>query len=67
MIDKPTHKDGNTLDLLLTNKNVVIHPRYEVCNSDHYAISFDLGPAKRKKFSKKKDFKFQKSKLERVN
>ena len=66
MIDKPTHKDGNTLDLLLTNvpnlaKNVVIHPRYEVCNSDHYAISFDLGPAKRKKFPKRKILNFKKA------
>ena len=53
-IDRPTHSKGNVLDLLLTNtpslaQNIVIMPRNEVCSSDHNAICFELGPAKRKK------------------
>ena len=65
-IDRPTHSKGNVLDLLLTNtpslaQNIVIMPRNEVCSSDHTAICFELGPAKRKKFPKRKIFNFKKA------
>ena len=65
-IDRPTHSKGNVLDLLLTNtpnlaQNIVIMPRNEVCSSDHNAICFELGPAKRKKFPKRKIFNFKKA------
>ena len=64
LIDKSTHKNGNVLDLLLTNspglvKNISIKPRYEVCTSDHFAITFELGPAKRKKTQKRRVYKFK--------
>ena len=41
LIDLPTHKDGNLLDLLFTNNTEILHSfSYdETMNSDHYLVS----------------------------
>ena len=72
MIDRPTHVKGNVLDLLLTNtsnlaQNIVIKPRNDVCSSDHFAICFDLGPAKRKRFPKRKIYNFKRANWSELN
>ena len=66
LVDKPTHLKGNTLDLVLSNtpdfvSNISIKDRDHVCTSDHLAITFELGPAKRKTFPKHKIYNFKKA------
>ena len=45
MINEPTHKDGNILDLLFTNisdmvSNISVLGRNEACMSDHFGVKF---------------------------
>ena len=47
LISKPTHKNGNTLDLLFSNvpdliNNLSVLGRNEVCASDHFGITFSI-------------------------
>lgn len=47
LVNEPTHKSGNTLDLLFTNipgliNNLKVLEHNEFCLSDHFAITFDL-------------------------
>ena len=47
LIDSPTHKSGNTLDLVFTNiqnlvKNVKVLQQNEMCLSDHFGITLDI-------------------------
>ena len=47
MVNEPTYKPGNTLDLLFINipgliKNLKVLERNQFCLSDHNAITFDL-------------------------
>ena len=48
LVDKPTHVQGNTLDLIFTNKedlidNVTVQPQEAFCvSSDHFMVSFNL-------------------------
>ena len=48
LVDKPTHIQGNTLDLIFTNKedlidNVTVQPQEAFCvSSDHFMVSFNL-------------------------
>ena len=44
MVNESTHRDGNILDLVLTNqpgivKNLNIEPD-KICNSDHFSVTF---------------------------
>ena len=63
-VNPPTYKDGNILDLLLTNepsiiKNVVIEPDHMMCSSDHYGITFNLNKnVPRKKPRRQNVFKY---------
>ena len=47
LIDSPTHNQGNTLDILLTNiehliQNVIIKEKYSHLCSDHYFVTFHV-------------------------
>ena len=63
LINSPTHREGNVLDLLLTNwpgiiKDIVIEPDH-ICHSDHFAVSFKVKKnMSRKKPVKRKVFKY---------
>ena len=63
LINSPTHRNGNVLDLLLTNqpgiiKNIAIEPDL-MCQSDHYGISFKLNKnVPRKKPKKQNVFRY---------
>ena len=65
LINTRTHKAGNILDLILTNRpdlirNVSIEPD-KICPSDHYTLSFDIHKAKnRKKTIRKRVFAYSK-------
>ena len=55
VVNLPTHKSGNTLDILLSNsedsiENVSILDPHSLCKSDHFPITFDI----KKTFSRKK-------------
>ena len=72
LIDRPTHEKGNTLDLLLTNvpcliSDVTILNQNEVCTSDHYGLTFNLGNVRRKKGPKRKIFNFKKANWDELN
>ena len=59
LVNSPTHRDGNILDLLLTNhpgiiKDVNIEPDI-ICKSDHYCISFSLNKNVPRKKAKKQN------------
>ena len=42
IVDHPTHKDGNLLDLLFTNNREIIHSTTydETTYSDHHIVTF---------------------------
>ena len=73
LIDKPTHINGKTLDLLLTNSpqiisKVDVKPIGEFCKSDHSAIDFLLDiNISRKKPQKRKIFNFKKANWGKLN
>ena len=66
LINEPTHKSGNSSDLLFTNipsliYNLKVLSWNEFCLSDHYAISFEIRiDLKYKKVPKRKTFNFNK-------
>ena len=66
MVNEPTHKSGNTLDLLFSNipgliKNIKVLDRTEFCLSDHNAITFDLSiKVKNKSIPKRLIYNFDK-------
>lgn len=67
LIDNPTHKSGNTLDLVFTNvpilfKNLKTLGQNEFCLSDHFGISFDIEiDVKLKKLPKRKGYNYRKA------
>ena len=80
MICEPTHKNGNTLDLLFTNvpeliDNLTILGQNEACSSDHFGIIFSIKldvslkkTVKRKVYDySKADWKSLNFELKRVN
>ena len=73
LINDPTHKDGNTLDLLCCNQpNIVsgieILPRNSVCNSDHFAIKFKIKlNFKRLKSQKRRIYNMKKADFRSIN
>ena len=64
-INVPTHRHGNTLDLLLTQsnrfvENITVHNESLLCKSDHYLITFGLKlKCKRSKVAKRKCYNFK--------
>ena len=73
LVDKPTHKNGNILDLLFTNipeqiKEVTVLGYKEACSSDHFGINFKLSyNVSRKKFPKRTIFNFGKANWKNLN
>ena len=72
-INVPTHRQGNTLDLLLTQsnrfvENVTVQNESLLCKSDHYLITFDLKlKCNRRKITKRKCYNYKKAKWIRLN
>ena len=75
LIHDPTHRAGNTLDLLIlfTNipdivKNITILDRDAACLSDHFGITFDIEfTVARKKGPKKKVYNYNKANWKDLN
>ena len=73
LINEPTHKDGNFLDLLFTNipemiNDMTVLGRNEACMSDHFGIKFNtnLNIAFRKA-EKRKIFNYSKADWKSIN
>ena len=73
LISSPTHKDGKTLDLLLTNQpNIIfdldVHPSGMICSSDHNSIGFKINfKCKRLKQTKRKIYNLKKADFKSIN
>ena len=73
LINTPTHRDGNTLDLLCCNQpnivsNIEILPRNSVCNSDHFAIKFNIKlNCKRLRSQKRRIYNIKKADFKSIN
>ena len=72
LINSPTHKDGNILDLILTNvPRCFVNTSIEkgrLVDSDHYSIDAKINPKTRnKKFVKRKKFIYSKADWEGIN
>ena len=73
IINEPTHKSGNILDLLFTNipgliRNLKVLDQNEFCLSDHRAISFDIEiEVKYKSCPKRKVFNYDKGDYRGLN
>ena len=73
LIHDPTHRAGNTLDLLFTNipdivKNITILDRDATCLSDHFGITFNIEfTVGRKKGPKKKVYNYNKANWKDLN
>ena len=66
MVNESTHRDGNILDLVLTNqpgivKNLNIEPD-KICNSDHFSVTFKIAKRiKTKKPMRNKIFNYKRA------
>ena len=66
MVNESTHRDGNILDLVLTNqpgivKNLNIEPD-KICNSDHFSVTFKIAKRiKNKKPMRNKIFNYKRA------
>ena len=73
MIQEPTHRAGNILDVLFTNmpymvKSISTLDRDSACLSDHFGISFNIElPIGRKKGPKKKVYNYKKADWKNLN
>ena len=73
LIHKPTHKNGNILDLLFTNvpeliKNLSVLGQNEACKSDHFGITFDIKlDVSVKKTQCRKEFDYSKADWRSLN
>ena len=73
LINQPTHKNGNILDILLTNSpeiisDIEVTEENEICKSDHFGILFFVDiKVSRKKSRKRKIFNFKKAKWDDLN
>ncbi len=72
MIHQSTHQGGRILDLLLTNRPSVVSEvsvlgQHTVCQSDHYAISFQCKTKIHKIIKKRKAFNFRKANWNALN
>ena len=72
-INVPTHKSGNTLDLLLSNSldlvtDINILPKDAVCSSDHFGMKFKIKlKSKRAKAIKRKIYNLKKANFKAIN
>ena len=73
LISEPTHKNGNTLDLLFTNipeliNDITVLEYNEACKSDHFGIKFNIKlDVKLKKTTKRKIYNFSKADWKNLN
>lgn len=73
LISEPTHKSGNTLDLLFTNipnlvSDIKVLGHNEVCQSDHFGITFNIKmDIKAKKTTKRRVYNFSKADWKNLN
>ena len=73
LINKPTHKSGNILDLLFTNISDLINDvnvlgYKEACSSDHFAINFKINlDVSQKKSVKRKVYNYKKADWKSIN
>ena len=73
LINVPTHKLGNTLDLVLTDKpglisDVLISDFKKPCQSDHFCVSFSLSCSiKRIKYPKREVYNYKRANWEALN
>ena len=73
LVNKPTHKNGNILDLLFTNipeqiEEVNVMGYKEACSSDHFGINFKLRYCVSKKnIPKRKIFNYDKADWKNLN
>ena len=72
-INQPTHKDGRTLDILLTNtaasvRDVKVLDKDSICRADHYPITFNLKiKVNRQKPLKRKCYNYKKANWDGLN
>ncbi|NQZ52356.1 MAG: hypothetical protein HRT95_19945, partial [Moritella sp.] len=68
-----THTKGNVLDIVLTNEphkllNLVVSEDRVICNSDHFAIKFDINyRAKRERPTKRTIYNFKRANWDALN
>ena len=73
LIDSPTHKYGNTLDLLLCNSSelvcdIKLLPKDLVCSSDHFGLKFKIKlKCRRLKAPKRKIYNLKKADFHAIN
>ena len=73
IINEPTHKLGNTLDLILTDdprliSGVNVNSGWNLCKSDHFPITFHVNlRAKRRKQANRRVYNFKQAKWDNIN
>ena len=73
LINIPTHKNGNTLDILLSNSetsvnNLKVLDSHGFCKSDHFPVSFSINTTfSRKKTQKRSVYNFKKANWAQIN
>ena len=73
LINVPTHKHGNTLDLVLTDKPALISNKFVSeekmpCKSDHFCVSFNINCSfKRIKLPKREVYNFKRANWDALN
>ena len=73
LISCPTHKNGNTLDVLLSNsetslENLKVLDPHSICKSDHFPLTFSIKTSfSRKKTLKRTVYNFKKANWARIN
>ena len=72
IVETPTHQEGRTLDLILTNKpdhiiNLVVLDQHTVCHSDHYGVKFSLKLKVKRIIKKRKVLNYKKADWENIN
>ena len=73
LITGPTHKSGNTLDVLLSNsessvENVAVLDPHSICKSDHFPLTFSIKTSfTRKKSPKRSVYNFKKANWAEIN
>jgi hypothetical protein len=73
LLNRPTHKSGNTLDILLSNSetsvnDVKVLDLHSLCKSDHFPVSFSIKTSfSRKKTPKRSVYNFKKAHRAQIN
>ena len=72
-MNSPTHKFGNTLDLLLSSSSELVSdietlPKDTICSSDHFGIKFKINlKCKRSKHQKRRIYNLKKADFKAIN